>query len=50
VNWAVVAATHGYCDQAHLVDDFRELVGVTPSHYLRQRVDGPNHLQLPAAN
>jgi hypothetical protein len=38
---------HGYCDQAHLSDEFRELVGVTtPAGYLRSRVNGPNHLRF----
>jgi methylphosphotriester-DNA--protein-cysteine methyltransferase len=27
VDWARLAAEHGYCDQAHLIDDFRELTG-----------------------
>ena len=46
VDWAATAARHGYCDQAHLADEFRELVGVTPGGYLRSRVNGPNHLRL----
>jgi AraC-like DNA-binding protein len=43
-DWALVAAQHGYYDQAHLIDEFRDLVGVTPGQYVAQRVDGPNHL------
>ena len=46
VDWAAAAARHGYCDQAHLADEFRELVGVTPARYLRSRVNGPNHLRF----
>jgi AraC-like DNA-binding protein len=46
VDWATVAARHGYCDQSHLVDDFRDLVGVTPTTYLRHRSDGATHLRL----
>ena len=44
-DWAAVAARHGYADQPHLTDEFRELVGVTPSEYLRARINGPNHLR-----
>ena len=47
VDWAVAAARHGYADQPHLADEFRELAGVTPAEYLRSRVDGPNHLRFP---
>jgi AraC-like DNA-binding protein len=46
VDWAATAARHGYCDQAHLADEFRELVGVSPAGYLRSRVNGPNHLRF----
>ena len=48
-DWAAAAARHGYADQPHLADEFRELVGITPSEYLRSRVDGPNHLRFPSA-
>ena len=44
VDWAATAFAHGYADQPHLADEFRELVGVTPTQYLRSRVNGPNHL------
>jgi AraC-like DNA-binding protein len=47
-DWAALAAAHGYADQSHLADEFRELVGVTPNGYLRSRVNGPNHLRFPA--
>ena len=46
VDWAGVAARHGYADQPHLVEEFRQLVGVTPTGYLRSRIDGPNHLRI----
>jgi AraC-like DNA-binding protein len=46
VDWAASAAQHGYSDQAHLADEFRDLVGVTPTGYLRSRVNGPNHLRF----
>ena len=47
VDWAAVAARHGYADQPHLAEEFRQLVGVTPTEYLRSRIDGPNHLRFP---
>jgi AraC-like DNA-binding protein len=47
VDWAGVAAQHGYADQPHLVEEFGQLVGVTPTEYLRSRVNGPNHLRFP---
>jgi AraC-like DNA-binding protein len=33
VDWAALAAEHGYTDQAHLIHDFRALTGITPSAY-----------------
>ena len=46
VDWAEVAARHGYADQPHLVEEFGQLVGVTPTEYVRSRLDGPNHLRF----
>lgn len=47
IDWATTAAEHGYYDQAHLIDDFNDLIGLTPTAYLALRSDGPNHLRLP---
>ncbi len=46
VNWADVAAAGGYCDQAHLVHDFRELSDLTPGAYLRARTEHLGHVPL----
>jgi AraC-like DNA-binding protein len=35
-DWAGVAADMGYSSQTHLLNDFKQVVGVTPSVYLRQ--------------
>jgi len=37
VRWAEFALDAGYYDQAHLVRDFRELAGATPSEVFRRR-------------
>jgi AraC-like DNA-binding protein len=33
-NWADLALDYGYYDQSHLVNEFRELSGLTPTSYL----------------
>ena len=37
INWSALALELGYYDQAHLIDEFRELTGVTPSAWNRGR-------------
>lgn len=37
IDWSALAQRAGYCDQAHLIDDFRELGGRTPTAL----VEGP---------
>jgi AraC-like DNA-binding protein len=38
-DWAQIAADAGYYDQAHLIADFRELVGFTPGAFLKRAGD-----------
>ena len=35
-DWARIAADVGYYDQAHLIADFRQLVGLTPGAFLKR--------------
>ncbi len=34
IRWSTLAAEWGWCDQAHLIRDFKRQVGVTPSQYV----------------
>ena len=34
ISWAGIAAACGYCDQAHLIDEFHAIAGATPRSLL----------------
>ena len=38
-DWGRIAATAGYYDQAHLIADFQELIGLTPGAYVKHTVE-----------
>jgi AraC-like DNA-binding protein len=47
VNWADVACSCGYFDQAHFVNDFLAFAGLNPSVYLDRRLDeDPNFVRV----
>ena len=46
VEWAEVAAEHGFYDQAHLIHDFRELTGLTPTAYRPRAATEWNHVPV----
>jgi hypothetical protein len=52
VNWCMIAAEHGYTDQAHFIHDYRDFTGITPTAYCPSSLNRRNHvpLALPAAS
>jgi AraC-like DNA-binding protein len=47
VDWAALAVTCGYYDQAHFIHDFEEFCGLNPTTYLQLRGEHLNHVPLP---
>lgn len=47
VEWAEFAADSGYCDQSHLIREFRAMTGLTPGQYRPVDRDTPNHVAIP---
>ncbi|WP_436775375.1 helix-turn-helix domain-containing protein [Yinghuangia sp. YIM S09857] len=45
-DWAALAAEGGYHDQAHLIHEFRDLAGMTPTAYVPRSATEPNHVPL----
>jgi AraC-like DNA-binding protein len=48
VDWCMVAVEHGYTDQAHLIHDFRDLTGMTPTAYRPSSPERRNHVPIMA--
>jgi AraC-like DNA-binding protein len=46
VRWADVATRFGYFDQAHLIADFKEFTGVSPTAYWQARSENGAHIVL----
>ncbi len=44
VDWPALALASGYFDQAHLIHEFREFSGMTPTAYEAQRTAFQNHV------
>jgi AraC-like DNA-binding protein len=45
-DWSDLAVDCGYYDQAHLIHEFQQLAGLTPSQYLRGRTDFPLYVAV----
>jgi AraC-like DNA-binding protein len=47
IQWADLALSCGYFDQAHFIHDFQAFAGMSPSVYLAQRSEHHNHVPIP---
>jgi len=47
-DWSLLAAEHGYTDQAHLIHDFQDIAGITPREYRPHSPHRNNHVPFAA--
>jgi AraC-like DNA-binding protein len=47
IDWARRAAEHGYHDQSHLIHEFRDFAGLSPSQYTPRSPADRNHVPIP---
>ncbi|HEY6330424.1 MAG TPA: helix-turn-helix domain-containing protein [Blastocatellia bacterium] len=47
VDWADLALSCNYFDQAHFIHDFKAFSGISPTTYLASQTQYPNHVPLP---
>jgi AraC-like DNA-binding protein len=45
-DWANVAAEAGYFDQSHLIHEFRQMAGITPTSYEPLHIGQPTHVPI----
>ena len=48
-DWADLVLTGGYHDQSHLIKDFQQFLGMTPTEFIRQLADGTVCITRPGA-
>lgn len=46
VDWAGLALSCGYADQAHFIHEFREFSGITPCTYGERKTEFQNHVSF----
>ena len=46
VDWASLALAGGFCDQSHLVHEFRAFSGLSPETFLKSERPFPNHVRI----
>ncbi|HEV1996462.1 MAG TPA: helix-turn-helix domain-containing protein, partial [Candidatus Acidoferrum sp.] len=46
IDWAEIALSCGYYDQAHFIHDFRTFSGINPSTYVAARTPHLNHVPI----
>jgi AraC-like DNA-binding protein len=46
IDWAQIALSCGYFDQAHFIHDFRAFSGINPSTYLANKTQFQNHVVI----